>query len=903
MIGRRIDRYDVVERLGEGGMGVVYKARDTLLDRSVALKVLPPDKSSDPERRQRFLGEAKAASALNHPGIVAVHDLLTVDGQDVIVMELVEGETLETRLARRRLPLSEGLGLAVRIADALGRAHAAGIVHRDLKPSNVMVTPDGAVKILDFGLAKLTQAPFVDSEAPTRSHHEDLTATRAVVGTLAWMSPEQAEGRPVDARSDIFAFGLVLYELLTGQHPFRRGTTAQTLAALRESQPDPPTQLVPSLPLEAERAVLRCLRRDPARRWQSVSDLGAVLEDVKEDSESGRRPAAAPRRKTRWGLLAAAGLVPALAAVSAVFLMTREPVGPAPLVLTRLTYDAGASLTPAISPDGNLVAYASDRGSDGALDIWVRHVKQPEPARLTHHPADDWLPRFSPDGSRIVFSSARDGGGLYVIPAVGGKERRIGPRAMYPRFTPDGAHVCYAEDPAFAPRGLLRLFRVPVAGGPPEPLVPGYGVWGPPGSTGTVWSPDGRFFLFKGAPLDDPRRTDWWVAPADGGAPRSSGALEALPWLGVAQVPSLWLPGGRLLLLAGTTIEGINLYQARISEEGTVQGPAVPLTAGPGMTWMPTVSAEGRIALARFQWVAHLWEVPLDPETGRPEGPARRLTEDDAPKFAFSLSRDGDRLAYSAYFFVQGAHRAEVRLRDRATGEETATITIPGAGTRSAHPRLSPDGSLLTWRRRVEGTLVTSVAPTGEPSGREVCRNCAVTSFFADGGAVLVDRGRTLSRLDLTSGEESTVLEVEDRTLLDADLSWDDTALAVLTGGAEGDLALHVVPLTDAPVPPGAWIPVAGGDEWLGAPRWSANGRLLYYLSDRDDFICVWARALDPTTLEPTGEPFAIAHAHETEKKMLTAMRSMWSLSVGADRLVFNAARASGNVYTAQLPE
>ncbi|MCG6925778.1 MAG: serine/threonine protein kinase, partial [Acidobacteria bacterium] len=170
--------------------------------RAARRRGLPPDKSRDPERRQRFLGEAKAASALNHPGIVAVHDVLTVDGQDLIVMELVEGETLETRLARKPLPLGEALGLAVQIADALGRAHAAGIVHRDLKPANVMVTRDGGVKILDFGLAKLTQAPFLDSEAPTVSHHEDLTAEQAIVGTVAWMSPEQAAGEAVDARSD-----------------------------------------------------------------------------------------------------------------------------------------------------------------------------------------------------------------------------------------------------------------------------------------------------------------------------------------------------------------------------------------------------------------------------------------------------------------------------------------------------------------------------------------------------------------------------------------------------------------------------------------------------------------------------------------------------------------------------
>jgi eukaryotic-like serine/threonine-protein kinase len=312
MIGRTIDRYQVVETLGQGGMGVIYKARDTLLDRFVALKVLPPDKTSDPERRRRFLHEAKPASALNHPGIVSVHDVLTVDGRDVIVMELVKGETLEQLLARKRLALGEALGLAVRIADAVARAHAAGIVHRDLKPSNVMATADG-VKVLDFGLAKVVEAPFADDEAPTLERGGlSLTRERVILGTLAYMSPEQAAGRPVDARSDIFAFGVLLYEMLTGRHPFRRKTGLETLSAIQEGEPEAPTRLVPGLPPEAERAVLRCLRKDPSRRWQSLSDLSAVLQDLKEDSESGRTvvvDGARSRARTRHGVLLAAGAV------------------------------------------------------------------------------------------------------------------------------------------------------------------------------------------------------------------------------------------------------------------------------------------------------------------------------------------------------------------------------------------------------------------------------------------------------------------------------------------------------------------------------------------------------------------------------------------------------------------
>jgi predicted Ser/Thr protein kinase len=335
VIGETIDRYRVVEKLGQGGMGVVYKARDTLLGRFVALKALPPEAVADPQRRQRFVDEAKAASALEQPGIVGVHDVLSVDGQDFIVMEYVSGETLEQRMGQRALPLSRGLRYAEQVADALARAHAAGIVHRDLKPSNVMVTEDDTAKVLDFGLAKLAEAPYPD-DAPTVSRgHAPLTGEGAVAGTLAYMSPEQAAGKPVDARTDVFSFGVLLYEMLTGRHPFRRGSQLETLSAIREADPEPPARMAPGLPPEAERAILRCLHKEPSRRWQSMADLSAVLRDLREDSESGRGrglAAPAPRRSRAWWWAVAAAAA-AFAILAAVGLSRRlaDHAAPGPL--------------------------------------------------------------------------------------------------------------------------------------------------------------------------------------------------------------------------------------------------------------------------------------------------------------------------------------------------------------------------------------------------------------------------------------------------------------------------------------------------------------------------------------------------------------------------------------------
>jgi Tol biopolymer transport system component/predicted Ser/Thr protein kinase len=904
MIGRTIDRYQVVAQLGQGGMGVVYRARDTLLDRFVALKVLPPDKSSDPERRRRFLNEAKSASALNHPGIVSVYDVREVDGQDVIVMELVEGETLEQLLTRKRLPLGEALGIAARIAEALGRAHAAGIVHRDVKPSNVMVTADG-VKVLDFGLAKLTEAPFPD-DAPTLEHDAaSLTGERVIVGTIAYMSPEQTLGRAVDARSDIFAFGVLLYEMLTGQNPFRRRTTLETLTAIREGEPESPTRLAPGLPGEVDRALLRCLRKDPARRWQSLSDLGTVLQDLKEDTESRRTvvgPEAPPRRGARSPVtLAAIALVVLGGAVAAFVLLHRSPPAePAPLELSRLTYDGGGALTPSISPDGKLVAYASDRGGDGQLDIWVRHVAQPTPARLTDDPADDWMPSFAPDGSRLVFRSEREGGGLYLVNVLGGTAHRLVSGGVFPRFSPDGTRILYMDDPYFTGTSLRKMFVVAVDGGEPRPVVPGFGAGAAPGSIGPLWAPDGTRILFRGRALDKPGPQDWWVAPIAGGAPSSMGALERLPRIDIVQFPCAWLPGGQVLFLAGTTFEGMNLYSVDVSSAGQIEGAPRRLTAGPGMSWTPSVAADGRIALERFTWVIRLWEASLDPRTGAALGEVRRLTADAAPKFGFSLSRDGSLLAFSSYSGPREHRLAEMHLRSFRDGRETVPVSVPATSV-SLDPRLSPDGRWLAWSHGVGKDQATFVAPTGEPTGREVCRRCFAVAFLEDASELLVDEGRRLVRVRLDGKAETTVLDFGSEFVLDAGVSPDERWVGVSSGLPDGHVTLRVFPLASPPVSPEKGIEITDRASWSGSPRWSADGRLLYYLSDRDGFNCVWAVPIDPRTGRPSGVAFAVLHAHRNNMKMTMPAKIGYAIDVSAQRLVLNASELSGEIYTGLL--
>ena len=296
MIGQALGHYRIEATLGEGGMGVVYRAFDTHLDRPVAIKILRADATASPERKRRFVQEAKAASALNHPNIIHIYDISSSGGTDFIAMELVAGKMLHQLIGTNDLALRDTLKYSIQIADALARAHSAGIVHRDLKPANIIIAEDGRVKLLDFGLAKLTEKT-VDSEGVTATMTAEdgpLTEEGSIIGTVAYMSPEQAEGRKVDARSDIFSFGSVLYEMVTGRRPFEGATKMSTISAILQKEPPPPGALAPNLPAEFEKIILRCLRKDRDRRTQHIDDIKLALEELSEDSAT-RKLSQAPQ--------------------------------------------------------------------------------------------------------------------------------------------------------------------------------------------------------------------------------------------------------------------------------------------------------------------------------------------------------------------------------------------------------------------------------------------------------------------------------------------------------------------------------------------------------------------------------------------------------------------------------
>jgi serine/threonine protein kinase len=902
LVGQTFLHYRIVEKIGEGGMGAVYKAVDSHLDRPVAVKVLPPGKMADPERKARFVQEAKAASALRHPNIVVIHDIASDRDRDFIVMELIEGQPLEDLIGRKGLKLAEALGYAVQIADGLAKAHAAGIVHRDLKPTNVMVTADGLVKILDFGLAKLTETAPSSGPGPTMTLDADAkprTEEGYIVGTAAYMSPEQAEGRKVDARSDIFSFGSVLYEMLTGRKAFGRESQMKTLAAILTEEPKPASAVSEAVPPELERVITRCLRKDPQRRWQTMSDLKVALQDLKEDSESGKLQATVPPREGHGRhirIAAAAVLLAGAVLVAALVLF--KPKGPLEYDIIPQTLDNGLSAMPTLAPKGDLMAYVSDRQGNGNLDIWVRQVSGGEPLRLTDHPADDWFPTFSPDGSKIAFRSERDGGGIYLIDAlaVGGDPRRLADRGYAPQFSPDGQWIAYFVLPGSLDPLQYKVYIVSPKGGEPRPVLAGFRFNSVAVGGSLVWSPDSRSLLFSGQPPGDRQASDWWVAPIDGGEPVRTRGLENLGIREVVKFPVNWM-GKSVYYVAGTTIDGVNLFVANIDRKTRqITGPARAITTGPGMKLFSTVMPDGRIFFTDMIGTMNAWSVPARTDEALVSGKPQKLTQDRMQNFSPSVSLDGTWAAFSAFGGAQAA-RAEVRLMDLRSGEETK---IPVQGLRiNYNARLSPDGNLLAYQDPVEGKVTTFLVARDGAAPRPLCQGGSVTGFFPSNDAALVRfKPGELVRLDIRSGDRKIVLSSPSESIGGACVSPDGRWIAWCAGQPDGRVAVRITPVEGPSDGTRQAITVAEADYYLASPGWSPNGRWLYYLSEKNGRCSVMAREFDPRTqtLAEEREVFTT-----TEIRLwLNFPKGNGQIAVAADKIVFEGSGMTGNIYLAR---
>ncbi len=906
MIGRTIAHYSIIEKLGEGGMGAVYKARDERLGRFVALKILPADKMSDAGRRLRFTQEAKSASALNHPNIVTIYDIGQMDDVHFIAMEYVAGQTLDRLIGPKGLPLKEALNFAIQIADGLGKAHAAGIVHRDLKPSNIMITPDGLVKILDFGLAKLVENVEQpgDLAVTMTLARAPVTEEGMILGTIAYMSPEQAAGKSVDARSDIFSFGSVLYEMLTGRRAFDGETKATTMAAVIALDPASPSGISQSLPVVVEQVVMRCLRKDPQRRWQNMSDLKVTLQDMKEESESGKLSAmaAAPSQARRkpW-------LVPALAVlgvlvaggVTAWFLLKPAP-GPVMTQPERLTFESGGAFNPAISPDGKMIAYSSER--NGNMDIYVRQLSGQQTLRRTEHPAPDWFPCFSPDGSKIVFWSERDGGGLYIFEALAGAERRIAEGGRLPAFSPDGSTILYLVASA---TGWAKMFMVPADGGAPRPFQPEFVIFRKGGShSSPLWSADGKTILFDGVRPGDPAGPGWWLAPVAGGPAVRINPPQFINPRATRVVMAWW--NDHIYYTEGKSMAAMSLYRVPLSGGSRpAAGPPQLIASLPAMLWGVSISSDGRMVFSTMSATPNIWSIPLRLSDGMASGPPESVTSDSTGKGDVAVSADGSTLAWTAY----SPQRTEIRVRKTATGHEESIVC--SNATMNVVPRLSPDGSRLAYYDMVggkwtacvveNGAAPQTVSPDSHSSEQSSTSFFQIRGFFHKTRDVLVDVGMQLVRLDTDGSRHSTVLD----TTGSGDGPWEvalapsDRWVAFTTQARpDGTAGLYLAKVGDQPSTAGTWTKLAEDRNYIGSPAWSSDGKIVYYGSKRDDFICVWGQRITDDG-KPSGPPFAAFHNHVSPDMKQYGVCKMVA---APGRLYMVLAEVKGDLWSLKLP-
>jgi Tol biopolymer transport system component len=694
--------YEVESLLGAGGMGEVYRARDTRLNRNVAIKLLSPARVADKERERRFLHEARAASALNHPHIVTIHDVLTDAGTDFLIMEYVPGKPLGHVIGVKGLNITEALHYAIQIADALAAAHAAGIIHRDLKPGNVMIAgaeggKTGSVKLLDFGLAKLTECAPDAEPAATRSLTDASAASAegVIAGTVSYMSPEQAQGKKVDARCDIFSFGAVLYEVITGRRAFRGDSQLDTLSAILRDEPKPVSQFVPDLPRELDRIVKRCLRKDPARRFQSMTEIKLALEDLKMDLDSGAlAPVAAVRKQSRGPLLWLSALA-LLGAGIAGWLLLSSRRAPASVTAVPLTSYPGSERYPTFSPDGNQVAFSWNGDKQDNFDIYVKLIGAGSPLRLTTDPAEDFSPAWSPDGRSIAFLRRLPEGKVAVmlISALGGPERvltevRDVTPAMWESsnslsWSPDGRYLAILDKPS--PSDPVALFLLSVDTGDKLRLTQ------PPskatGDNGPAFSPDGRMLAFTrslGFVVND----IYVIGLSSTLTPQRE--PRRLTFDNRRSYSPAWLPHGREIVFCSNRAGMNSLWRIEVKGGKTPQR----LESVGEDGFYPAIARQGhRLAYTRSWSDANIWRVEL-PEVHSRAIPAALKSS----LFIASTRTDGDAIfspdGKKIAFWSERSGFYEIWISD-SSGLNPVQLTSLGAD--SGSPRWSPDGKQIAF--------------------------------------------------------------------------------------------------------------------------------------------------------------------------------------------------------------
>ena len=817
--GSKLGPFEIVGPIGAGGMGEVYRAKDTRLERTVAIKILPASISADPVAKQRFEREAKIVSGLNHPNICVLHDVGSQDGLDYLVMECVDGETLAKRLEKGPLPQEQVLKIGAQIAEALDKAHRNGVVHRDLKPGNVMLTATGA-KLLDFGLAKPAAVLGGATLSAVAMKSSPVTEEGTIVGTFQYMSPEQVEGKEVDGRSDIFSLGAVLYEMVTGKRAFGGKSQYSVASAILEKEPESIVTAKPLTPPVLDHAIRRCLAKDPDERWQMARDLALELKWIAEGrSQAGvATPLARPRRSREWLAWTLVIVFGGVAAVALVLYQRLANTVP-PVVVSELTPPAGSHFSsfvnggPVISQDGRSVVFSA-RGASANSSLWVRSLDGSAP-RMISGSESAGSPFWSPDGRQIGFVAGRK---LTIVPTGGGApatlhEGSIGEAA----WSQSGTIIFIGEE---------GIYQMPAAGGNATLVVPRdspkYAFMFNP-----VFLPDSRHFLYSGA--TNPADVCVYFASLDGKENRM-----LLQGTGRAIYAS-----GFLLYARGTSV----MAQPFDPQTGQFTG-----------TSRPVVEQVQQGPFTSFFDASQTGILVYEPNTRPPTATqlgwydrnGKKLSSIGLPAIHFDLrlSPDGHRLASSA-----GGPKSEIWVDDLDRGVRMRLTFDPE--TDNGIPVWSPDGKYLLFstllgskagvgifRKAANGAGgLEMLLPTDKPD-----REAWATDWSRDGRFVLFSRGGLANDasadiwvLPMTSERRPVQFLHAEASAFDAQFS-PDARWVAYTSRESGRNEVYVVPFDAAKLQGGAGGAITAGGKWQisseggQVPRWRKDGKELYYL-------------------------------------------------------------------------
>ncbi|HYN43939.1 MAG TPA: protein kinase [Thermoanaerobaculia bacterium] len=865
----RLGPYEVLGRIGAGGMGEVYRARDSRLGREVAIKILPEGVARDADRIARFEREARALAALSHPNVLAIHDFGREGDLAYAVTELLEGETLRERLQRDRPTWRRAAEIAAGIADALAAAHAHHIVHRDLKPENVFLTSDGRLKVLDFGLAKVVEPARPEASTLTSPHS---TSEGHLVGTVSYMSPEQARGLAVDSRSDIFSLGCVLYEMLGGHRPFDRPTIADTISAILHEEPPPLDGTgAASPPPSLVSIVSRCLEKEPADRFHSAHDLALSLRSL---SGAGGKASAGGTRTRRlagkWVLGSAAGAAAVAFAVVVALPLFRPPHGASRVWTTArpVTTLPGWEVDPAVSPDGSLVAFASN--ASGNVDIWLVEAAGGEARQLTDvgvpqaEAPDDFSPTWLPDGRSILFSSDRTGQrSIFRVSFLGGSPRLVAEDADEPALSVDGTLLAFTRP--LRSGHYRRIWIAPLADpARARPLTTDDdGLWD---HAHPAFSPDGRTLCYADF------RNLWLVDVADGSTRRltSKDAFDSEPQFS---------PDGSLVFFSSWRQSVLAVWAVPASG-----GPARRVTEGTGSERHPALSRDGRV-LATSTYVrdsdilildrvsksverisstvndetpvllpdgsgvffasnragrSDLWLQPLD--RGRPSGPVRRLTSfEEGDPATPAVSRDGRWISFIRVL----AGQRDIWILPTTGG---AARRIVGDPAQDIHPSLSPDAGRLVFASSRSGVEHLFTVPLRDGVATEDPRPLTsgesadvFPAFSPDGSQVAFLRGEDIWVVGADGGAEPRRVTSGARP---NHFAWDAGGDAFVVAGLFGGrrLVLRRVLLDGGRVEPIDPAPDLGGEIPAGYLSVSADGRFVAVQAGRLQ-ADIWVRS------------------------------------------------------------